>query len=199
MAGEEVKARSTESSSRVLTGPIREAIHSLFGISAGYKTGAAGGQLFLLYGDTPAEAGVHTNDSRADRARSWRRTPESTAERTVLSQIPSLLSPPPEILKALGVIHITFLLNWFLLLLMNASFCAWCRVKSQTIQEYWSLEQRKLYCRTQAKGEQVRLMPSKAPDFPKRIQQVLLKSKVSDGWLLQTYWCRNPLFLYLST
>lgn len=50
MAGEEVKARSTESSSRVLTGPIREAIHSLFGISAGYKTGAAGGQK-LLYGE----------------------------------------------------------------------------------------------------------------------------------------------------
>lgn len=48
MAGEEVKARSTESSSRVLTGPIREEIHSLFGISAGYKTGAAGGQLFYF-------------------------------------------------------------------------------------------------------------------------------------------------------
>lgn len=50
MAGEEVKARSTESSSRVLTGPIREEIHSLFGISAGYKTGAAGGQLFYFMG-----------------------------------------------------------------------------------------------------------------------------------------------------
>jgi len=50
LAGEEVKARSTETSSRVLTGPVGEEIHSLFGISVGCKTGAAGGQFCYLMG-----------------------------------------------------------------------------------------------------------------------------------------------------
>jgi len=51
--------------------------------------------------------------------------------------------------------------------------------EGQTIQEYWSLEQRKLYCRAM-QGEQVAHALQK-PQFPKGFQQALFKVKVSDG------------------
>ena len=39
------------------------------------------------------------------------------------------------------------------------------------------------------------------PELPKGFQQSIFKGKVRKGrgWLLQTSWCRNPLFLQLST
>ena len=66
-----------------------------------------------------------------------------------------------------------------------------------------SLRQRKVYCR--AKQEGGWLMPRKIPNslkgFSKALfffpQQSTFKGQVREerGWLLQTPWCRNPLFL----
>ena len=39
----------------------------------------------------------------------------------------------------------------------------------------------------------------KNPKLPKQFQQSIFKGKMKEcGWLLQTSWCRNPLFQHLS-
>ena len=63
----------------------------------------------------------------------------------------------------------------------------------------WSLKKRKVYCRS-PQGEWVAHV-SENLELPEGLQQSIFKSKVKKGhgWLLQTSWCRNPLFLLLST
>ena len=183
-----VRARSSESSSTVLTGPIGEEIHSL-GFQREVRLEvrlfcSLMGALPLRLELTQMRAGLREHRAGGECQQAQQR--EELHLRPKLAQSTSWNSKLQESSHSL-FIKLAFVT------VKGCNFLCLMRSKAKQHKNIgiWS---RGSFIIGPCK-ESRRLICSKSPKFPKGFQQAIFKVKVSDGWLLQTSWCRNPLFL----